>query len=146
MTALGPPGNVLLISKAEDPKTKDSTMNFQDMKITQLRKLAAENNVEGRSTMTKAELAEALEYTAAVPNAVVEVEYTAEERRSAKQFLDDVEQRLNQRQSLFHNRVDWRPEYGCTLEAWNAASDAEHVQLIKEWNMLRDLRKKFGVK
>jgi|SRR5688572_30793056 len=120
-------------------------MDFQNMKLAQLRKLAQAENVEGRNSMTKAELAEALEYTAADPNAAFEVEYTAEERRSAKQFLDGVEVDINRSQDLHHNRIDWSPEYG-TLEAWNAAVDAEGERLAKSWQMLRDLRKKFGVK
>lgn len=71
-------------------------------------------------------------------------EHTTEERKSMKNFLDDVEIRLNRRQSLHHNRVDWRPEYG-TLEAWNAATDAESEHLIKEWQMLRDIRKEWNL-
>ena len=70
--------------------------------------------------------------------------YTPEEVKAAKNFLDDVEQRLNRRQSLHHNRIDWHPAYG-TLEAWNAKTDAETQHLIEQWNMLRAMRKQFGV-
>lgn len=38
-------------------------MNFAEMTRDELRKLAAEANIRGRSKMTKAELIEALEYT-----------------------------------------------------------------------------------
>lgn len=72
-------------------------------------------------------------------------EHTLEEHKAMKTFLNDVEQRLDRRQSLFHNRIDWRPEYG-TQEAWNAANDAEHAHLIEQWNMLRALRKEWGIK
>ena len=70
--------------------------------------------------------------------------HTPEERKAMKVFLDDVETRLNRRQSLHHNRVDWRPEYG-TLEAWNAAIDAESAHLIEQWQMLRDIRKEWNL-
>lgn len=70
--------------------------------------------------------------------------HTPEERKAMKNFLADVEVRLNSRQTALHNRPDWRPEYG-TLEAWNAAVDAEREHLSNEWQMLRDIRKEYGI-
>lgn len=46
-----------------DETTKGRTMNFSEMTRDELRKLAAEAQIPGRSKMNKAELAEALEYT-----------------------------------------------------------------------------------
>lgn len=46
-----------------DETTKGKNMNFSEMTRDELRKLAAEADIRGRSKMTKAELAEALEYT-----------------------------------------------------------------------------------
>lgn len=72
-------------------------------------------------------------------------EYTAEEVKEMKIFLDDVEQRLNHSQSLHHNSIDWHPAYG-TLEEWQAKRDADFQHLIEQWNMLRSLRKQYGIK
>lgn len=71
--------------------------------------------------------------------------HTPEERKAMKVFLDEVEMRLNQRQDLFHNAIDWRPEYG-PQKVWDEARDAEHTHLIKEWELLRQIRKDWGIK
>lgn len=72
--------------------------------------------------------------------------YTAEERKAAKRFLDDVETQLNHSQDMHSLNMAYGKTPGMTEAAWQEAIDADGRHLSEQWQMLRDMRKQFGVK
>jgi hypothetical protein len=96
---------LFLYQQVEDFKTKDRTMDFQSMKLPQLRKLAQAENVEGRNGMTKAELAEALEYTGAADK-LRDSEIIEKAIEGTKAQIEDIRRRIHRSMGMVGPHIE----------------------------------------